>query len=97
MATRDKMEGDAPEGYIPRVEIDLPGERVEPSSVQEIPPWLFFDVADPAQSESDKPGPGHRVIAVLREHIGKVEIRYVRADGKQAPGFRIEPPPNDDA
>jgi hypothetical protein len=96
--TREGMERNAPEGYIPRVEIELmAGERLEPAVVQEIPPWLFFEVADPSERESDKPGPAHRVIAVLREHIAKVEIRYVRAEGKQAPGFRIEPPPVDEA
>jgi hypothetical protein len=93
-ATREGMERNAPEGYIPRVEIQLlSGERVEPAVVQEIPPWLFFEVADPSESEGDKPGPGHRVIAVLREHIAMVEIRYMRAEGKQAPGFRVDPPP----
>jgi hypothetical protein len=75
----------------------LGGDRFEPAVVHEIPPWLFFEVADPSEIDGGKPGAGHRVIAVPREAIGKIEIRYERAEGKQAPGFRIEPPPGDEA
>jgi hypothetical protein len=41
------------------------------------------------------PTSARRVVAVLRDQIGKVEIRYIRGEGRQAPGFHLEPPPDE--
>jgi hypothetical protein len=96
-ATFEHLEREAPEGYVPVVEVQLlNGDTLKTGNVREIPPWVCFE-----EDIEAEPGGGptsvRRVVAVLREQIAKVEIRYIRAEGRQALGFRIEPPLDEDA
>jgi hypothetical protein len=84
-STFERMEKDAPTGYAPRVEVHVLGEVIVPAVGWPAPPWLFFETLE------EEPSRGRRVVAVHPEHIAKVEIRFVRRDGKQPPGFRFEP------
>jgi hypothetical protein len=79
------MAKDSPAGFVTRVEVQLvTGEIIEPAVVQSISPWLFFEMGDEIQTR--------RVVVVRPEHIAKVEIKFIRADGKQPPGFQVKTP-----
>jgi hypothetical protein len=93
-ATFDNLNQRAPEGYVPVVEVKLlNGETLITGNVREIPPWVCFE-EDLEAGPGEGPTSARRVVAVLREQIGKVEIRYIRAEGRTT-GFRIEPPPDE--
>jgi hypothetical protein len=87
-ATFERLEQDAPEGYAPRVQVTLnDGEQFEPGTVQEIGPWVFFEVDDPGDVVTER----RRVIAVPPETLIRIEIKFVRTDGRSL-GFHVEPP-----
>lgn len=86
-AVFERMEADAPEGFVPRVQVTLlDGETFEPAVVGNYTSsaWLVFEIDD----EGDVLTERRRVIAARPEAIARVEVRFVRADGKRI-GFSV--------
>src|SRR5215213_694896 len=85
--TFERLEQDAPQGFVPRVSVVLhDGETLEPGTVQEIGPWLFFEIDQPGEVITED----RRVVALRPEFLERVEIRFVREDGGRV-GFNVEP------
>ena len=85
--TFERLEKDAPPGFLPRVQVLLhDGEVLEPGNVREIGAWLFFEIDQPGDAITED----RRVVAVRPEFLTRVEIRFVRTDGGRV-GFNVGP------
>ena len=90
--TFERLQRHAPEGYVPRIYVRLfDGETFEPAGVGPIGSWLFFEI----DQEGDEVTADRRVVATRPENIGRVEIRFIPADGRPV-GFHVSPPPEPD-
>ena len=79
----------APQGYRPLVEVFLVG-RAEPIRLAQVQttrnpafPWILL-VAE--SDGSDLPAPDEALVFVLDQYVERIEIRFVRSDGRSV-GF----------
>jgi hypothetical protein len=82
----DRMDADAPEDHVTRVNVHLrSGETFAPGLAQALPPWMIFQSLD----EEDEP----RVVIVRPDEIAKIELRFVpKHEIQREIGFQFEPP-----
>ena len=82
----ERMDADAPEDHVARVNVHLHGgESFAPGLAQSVPPWMIFQSFD----EDQEP----RVVIVRPEEIAKIELRFVsNHEIQRSIGFQFKPP-----
>ena len=86
--TLERLRTEAPEGYTAAGEIRLAdGETIEPAGVGQLNSWLYFEI----DKEGDEVTLDRRIIFIPPELLARVEIRFVRTEGREI-GFRVDSP-----